>query len=174
MLLTDDLVKTYDASCAKVAPPLRTKEDNEALLAGIIDGTVDAIASDHTPCSYEDKALEFTKAPFGLVGLETTVALIYSEFVRTGAISLKRYAELFASNPAKILSLDGKGENTKKGTLIAGYDADITILDPDKKWRVNPDKFLSKSRNTAFAGTEITGKPRYVFVRGKYFDCENL
>ena len=169
LLLTDECVRTFNASRAKVMPPLRTKEHIDALIAGLQDGTIDVICSTHTPCAYVDKTHDFVLSAFGVVGLETTVSLIYSRFVETGIIDLKKFVELFSTNPAKIIK-----KNRFIGSLERGKEADVTIFDPNVEWTIDSTKFLSKSRNTAFEGEQTKGKARYVFVKGKCFDCNIL
>src|SRR4051812_21430863 len=125
--LTDSAVEGYDTN-TKMAPPLRSEEHLEAVLEGLRDGTIDAIASDHAPHHADEKALEYDRAPFGITGLETSIGLAMSELVHKGVIGLERFVELYSTAPAKILRLAGRG------TLKAGSVADITILDPDKQW----------------------------------------
>ena len=169
LLLTDNCVKTFNASKAKVLPPLRTSEHIEALKAGLQDGTIDVVCSTHTPCAFVDKTHDFVLSAFGVVGLETTVSLIFSRFVETGAIDLSRFVELFSTNPAKILRL-----SRRLGSLERGKEADITIFDPSVEWTIDSANFLSKSKNTAFEGEKTKGKARYVFVKGKCYDCNQL
>ena len=169
LLLTDDCVKTFNASRAKVAPPLRTREHIEVLIEALKDGTIDVICSIHTPCAYVDKTHDFVLSAFGVVGLETTVSLIYTHFVETGIIDLKRFVELFSTNPAKILK-----KYKRFGSLEKGKEADVTVFDPNVDWVIDSSKFLSKSHNTAFEGVKVKGKARYVFVKGRCYDCNNL
>ena len=159
LLLTDSAVAAYDTN-TKMNPPLRPQDDVDALVEGLADGTVDAIATDHAPHNINDKMLEFPRAPFGVVGLETAVSLIYDRFVRGGIITLDRMAQLFSTNPARILRLD-------RGTLAEGSFADITVLDPERKLKVHSENFRSRSRNTPFEGWELTGGPVMTIVKGK-------
>jgi dihydroorotase len=159
LLLTEADVATYDTN-TKMNPPLRAKEDVEALVQGIASGAVDVIASDHAPHNINDKMLEFDRAPFGIVGLETAVSLVYDRFVRTGVITLERFVQLFSANPARILKLD-------RGSLARGSWADITILDPELEHEVDSANFSSRSRNTPFEGWKLHGGPVSAIVKGK-------
>lgn len=159
LLLTDSAVSSYDTN-TKMNPPLRSRDDVDALVEGIAGGTIDAIATDHAPHNINDKMLEFDRAPFGVVGLETAVSLIYDRFVRSGVLTLERMARLFSVNPARILGLD-------RGTMAEGAFADITVLDPGRKFKVHPEDFRSRSRNTPFGGWELTGGPVMTIVKGK-------
>jgi dihydroorotase len=141
-------------------PPLRETADREAMIAGIIDGTVDAIATDHAPHHYDEKQVEFDRAPFGIVGLETAVSLTLDRLLHTGLVRLPRIVELLSSNPAQILNVPG-------GTLAAGTLADITILAPDLKVRVDARSFRSRSRNTPFDGWELRGGVAATIVAGR-------
>ena len=157
--LTEDSVRTFDTN-TKVNPPLRTEEDVAALLEGIADGTVDAVASDHAPHHKDEKDLEYDAAPFGLLGLETAVSLSLDALVHKRDIGWKRFVELFSTNPARILSID-------KGSLSPGATADVTILDPEAEIVVDPNRFASKSRNTPFKGFKLKGAPWATIVSGK-------
>jgi len=157
--LTDEAVTSFDTN-TKMKPPLRSKEDVSALIEGIREGVIDAIASDHAPHTADEKNVEYNLAPFGIVGLETAVSLALDRLVHREKIPLNRIIEMFTINPAKILGID-------KGTLSIGADADITILDLTKTVEVDPDKFKSKSRNTPFAGFRLRGAPVMSIVRGK-------
>jgi dihydroorotase len=159
LLLTDAQVSAYDTN-TKMNPPLRAQDDVDALVQGIASGDVDAIATDHAPHNVDYKKLEFDRAAFGIVGLETAVSLICDRFVRTGIISLERLAQLFSVNPARILKLD-------RGTLAKGAWADITVLDMDLNHEVHSTEFLSRSRNTPFDGWKLRGGPVMTIVKGK-------
>jgi dihydroorotase len=159
LLLTDELVTSFDTN-TKMNPPLRLQEDVDALVHGIASGDIDVIATDHAPHCIGDKMLEFDRAPFGIVGLETAVALICDRFVRTGIITLERLAQLFSANPARILNLD-------RGTLAPGSWADITVLDMNRKHEVRSAEFMSRSRNTPFDGWKLCGGPAMTIVKGK-------
>lgn len=159
LLLTDSSVTSYDTN-TKMKPPLRSQDDVDAMVQGIAGGDIDAIATDHAPHNINDKMLEFDSAPFGIVGLETAVGLVYDRFVRTKIITLERMAQLFSANPARILRLD-------RGTLARGAWADITVLDPELSYEVRTEDFLSRSRNTPFEGWKLQGGPAMTIVKGK-------
>jgi len=144
---------------AKVNPPLRSKEDVDALRQGLRDGTIDVIASDHAPHAPEEKARGWEEAPMGVIGLETTLGVILTTLVHPGIITLSEAIERMSSNPAKILGLPG-------GSLAVGKPADVTIIDMDKKWVVDPSTFASKGRNTPFAGWRLKGKAYATIVGG--------
>lgn len=158
--LTDADVEGYDTN-TKMAPPLRSREDLEAIVEGIKDGTIDAIATDHAPHHADEKALEYDRAPFGITGLETAVGLAFSELVHKGVIDLVRLVELCSTNPARIFRLEGRG------TLAPGSFADITIIDPDLNWTYNNANSRSKSRNSPFDGCEFTGAAVATIVGGQ-------
>jgi dihydroorotase len=161
LVLTEKAVadSQYDPN-TKMNPPLRSEDDRQALLEGLGDGTIDAIASDHAPHHDDEKLQEFDDAPFGIVGLETAVPLAMDRLVRPGIIGLSRMVELMSLNPARILGL-------KKGTLAPGADADITVIDPDLEMTVDPARFQSRSRNTPFAGWHLKGWPILTIVGGR-------
>ena len=159
LFLTDEAVKEYDTH-TKMAPPLRSVEDRQALIEGLADGTIDAIATDHAPHHADEKMVEFDHAPFGIVGLETAVALCLDRLVGKKVISLARLIELLSIQPARILGL-------AKGTLSVGADADITVLDLEGSSIVEPEKFHSKSRNTPFKGWKLKGRAVKTIVGGK-------
>jgi len=159
LLLTDAATTGYDTN-TKMNPPLRTREDVEALTQGIVSGDIDVIATDHAPHSIRDKMLEFDRAPFGIVGLETAVSLICDRFVRTGILSLERLAQLFSANPARILRLE-------RGTLAQGAIADVTALDLNREQEIRSAQFASRSRNTPFDGWKLRGGPVMTIVKGK-------
>ena len=140
----------YDTN-AKMNPPLRPEEDREALLQALADGTVDAIATDHAPHHADEKCVEFSLAPFGVVGLETAVSLCLDRLVHRGLLPLPRLVALFTTGPAGVLRLD-------KGTLAVGKDADVTVLDLERRVTVEPDAFESKSHNTPFKGLTCAGR----------------
>jgi dihydroorotase len=144
-----------------MAPPLRSEEHLEAILEGLRDGTIDAIATDHAPHHADEKALEYDRAPFGITGLETAVGLALTELVGKGIIDLARLVELCSVNPAKIFKLKDRG------TLKPGSIADITILDPDLEWTFNAADSRSKSRNTPFDGRQFTGAVVAAIVGGR-------
>ncbi|MBX3290483.1 MAG: dihydroorotase [Acidobacteria bacterium] len=158
--LTDKAVEGYDTNY-KMAPPLRGEEHVEAIIEGLRDGTIDAIATDHAPHHTDEKALEFDRAPFGITGLETAVGLTFKELIEKGVISLERLVELCSTNPARIFNLEGRG------TLRPGSIADITIIDPDRKWTYRNADSVSRSKNSPFDGWEFTGRAVATFVNGK-------
>jgi dihydroorotase len=157
--LTDEACIGYNTN-AKMSPSLRTKADQEALIEGLVDGTIDAIATDHAPHAPHEKDREFAIAPFGMLGLETSLALIITHLVKPGILSLSQVIDKMSTAPARIIGVPG-------GSLTLGQQADITIFDPDETWTVDPTKFKSKSRNTVFAGTELTGRPTLTIVGGR-------
>jgi dihydroorotase len=141
-------------------PPLREAADRDAMIAGIADGTVDVIATDHAPHHYDEKKVEFDRAPFGIVGLETAVPLTFDRLVHAGHITLRRMIELLSVNPARILRVAG-------GTLAVGAPADITILAPDLAVTVAASALQSKSRNTPFDGWTLRGGVAATIVGGR-------
>lgn len=153
LLLSEEVVKEMGAN-AKVNPPLRSKEDVEAVRRGLADGTIDIIASDHAPHSVKEKSLSYNKAPFGLIGLETTLGLVLTYLVRPGILTLQQAIEKMTILPAKIFGLDKFGV----GCLTPGTKADITVIDMKKKWKVDVNKFFSKARNCPFNGWKLQGK----------------
>jgi dihydroorotase len=162
LVLTDERLAApipYDTNL-KMNPPLREPSDRDALVAGVADGTVDAIATDHAPHHLDDKHVEFDRAPFGIVGLETAIPLIVDRLVHRGIIKMARLVEVCSLNPSRILGVGG-------GTLAPGSPADITILAPDQRVVVRPDRFRSKSRNTPFGGWELRGTVAATLVGGR-------
>jgi dihydroorotase len=141
-------------------PPLREAADRDAMLNGIADGSVDAIATDHAPHHYDEKHVEFDRAPFGIVGLETAVSLSLDRLVHAGLIRLPRLVELLSVNPARILGVPG-------GSLAAGERADITVLAPDLKVKVQAAAMRSRSKNTPFDGWELRGGVAATIVGGR-------
>lgn len=148
--LTDEAVRSFDTN-TKMNPPLRAKEDVEAIKAGLADGTIDVIATDHAPHSYDEKQVEFIYAPFGIVGLETAVGLAFTELVRTNTISVVQLIEKFSVNPRRILRL-------RSIRIAEGSMANLTLLDPDCEWVVNVQRFKSRSKNSPFDGLKLKGK----------------
>ncbi len=161
LLLTDRAVAESGFSTqTKMKPPLRSEADREALLAGLADGTVDAIASDHAPHHADEKDVEFSLAPFGIVGLETTLALCLDRLVRPGIVGLPRLVELLSTGPARALGLPG-------GTLRPGSPADLTIFSLDRRTTVAAAGFRSKGRNTPFEGWKLRGRPLHTILGGR-------
>ena len=161
LVLTDEEVaRTVFSTQCKMKPPLRSERDRQALLAGLADGTVDAIASDHAPHHADEKDVEFDLAPFGILGLETTLGLCLDRLVRPGVVSLSRLVELLSTGPARVLRLPG-------GTLRPGSLADVTLFDPEGEVTVAAAAFLSRSRNTPFEGWKLQGRPVATLVGGR-------
>lgn len=158
--LTDDAVEGYDTN-TKMAPPLRSREHLEAILDGIKDGTIDAIATDHAPHHADEKALEYDRVPFGITGLETAIGLAFKELVQNGVIDLVRLVDMCSTAPARIL------RQKDRGTLAPGSVADITIIDPDLPWTYNVANSRSRSRNTPFDGWHFTGAAVATIVAGR-------
>ncbi len=158
LLLTDEAVRSWDPN-TKMAPPLRTKRDVEALREALADGTIDCVATDHAPHALAEKEDEFPEAADGIVGLETAVSLLLDRLVRPGIIDLPTLVTRFSSGPARVLNLPG-------GSLAPGAAADITILDLEHPWTVDPMRFRSRSRNTPFGGWTGTGAPWMTIVGG--------
>ena len=158
LVLTEDAVRTWDPN-TKMAPPLRTKRDAEALLEALADGTIDCIATDHAPHALSEKEGEFDRAAFGIVGLETAVAVLLDRLVRPGLLPLATLIARLSRDPARLLDLPG-------GNLAAGAPADVTILDPDAETVVDPLRFRSRSRNTPFGGWALRGAPWMTLVGG--------
>lgn len=161
LLLDESLAEGFDTN-VKVNPPLCGEDDRFALLEGLKDGTIDCIVSDHAPHSRVDKEVEFVDAAFGVVGLETSVSVILTKLVHQKKLTMQRMIEKFTLGPAKILNLD-------KGTLQKGKDADITVLDLEKESTIDPNSFLSKGRNTPFAGWKVKGMPVMTIVGGRVY-----
>ena len=158
-MLTDDAVTGFDPN-AKMNPPLREQEDVDAVKAGLADGTIDCIATDHAPHTVTEKDVEFQLAPFGVVGLETSLALTITGLVEPGIISLERAVDLLTASPARVLGLSA-------GTLSEGGPADVTVFDPAAEWTVDPTQFVSKGRNTPFADMTLRGLVRTTLCDGK-------
>jgi dihydroorotase len=157
--LTDEGLRGFDSNY-KMSPPLRTAADVEGILAGIVDGTIDCIATDHAPHAPEKKMLELDRAPFGILGLETAVGLSVTRLVETGRIGWPRLVEAMSTLPAKILGID-------RGTLAPGAVADVTVIDPHRRWQVDVGSFRSKSRNSPFGGWTLTGRAVATIVGGR-------
>jgi dihydroorotase len=150
LTLIEEAVGDYDTN-AKMNPPLRTDEDVVALREALLDGVIDCIATDHAPHAIEEKETTFDDAPFGIVGLETAVGVLWTELVHKANFPLMRLVEAMSTKPCQILGLDG-------GTLREGSRADVTVIDPDAEWVVQPEKFRSKGKNTPYAGWKLKGK----------------
>jgi dihydroorotase len=159
-LLDQEVARSGYATRFKMNPPLREREDVTALIAALADGTIDAIATDHAPHHEDEKAVDFDSAPFGVVGLETAAAVVHDRLVLPGHLSLRRFVELFSTGPARAFGLPG-------GNLAPGSAADVTLFDPQKRWTVDPARFLSLGRSTPFAGWELVGAPAATIVAGR-------
>jgi dihydroorotase len=159
--LNHDAVRTYDTN-AKMNPPLRASQDVEAMLAGLRDGTIDVIATDHAPHAIEEKEVEFQAAPFGIVGLETALGLVLTRLVDTGVLTLPQVIAKMTSNPAAILKLD-------RGRLKIGAPAALTIFDAGARWTVDKNAFKSKSKNTPFHGWDLKGGVFGIFNKGRWW-----
>ncbi|MCD5406717.1 MAG: dihydroorotase [Desulfotomaculum sp.] len=157
--LTDQAVVGYHTA-TKVNPPLRSESDVAAIKQGLADGTINVIATDHAPHTLEEKAVAYQDAPFGLVGLETAVGLVFTELVATGVLTVVQAITKLSTNPAKVLGVPG-------GRLAVGEIADITIIDPLLETKVDPKKFASKGKNTPFSGRMLQGLPTITIVGGK-------
>jgi len=158
--LTDEEVRNYGTN-SKMNPPLRTKDDVEAIKAGLADGTIDCICTDHAPHTEEEKNNEYDLAPFGIIGLETMLGLVITELIDKKALTWSQAVEKLSANPAAIFGLAGRG------TLAPGSIADITIIDPDKEYTFTRKDFQSKSKNSPFIGRKLKGKPEMTIVGGK-------
>jgi len=159
--LTEDAVKDYDTN-AKMNPPLRTERDIEAIKEALRDGTIDVIATDHAPHHRDEKLKEFDLAPFGISGLETALGLSL-RLVGEGMLTMGRLIEKMAHNPAKILGID-------KGCLKAGADADVVVVDRNKEFTVEPERLISKGKNTPFKGWVLKGMPVVTVCKGKVYE----
>jgi dihydroorotase len=159
--ITEKAVEGYNTN-AKVNPPLRTEEDLEAIKEGLKDGTIDVIATDHAPHHKDEKLQEFDKAPFGISGLETALSLGL-RLVYEGVLTISKFVEKMALNPARILGIDG-------GTLKAGAPADIVIVNVDKEFTVNAENFTSMGKNTPFEGWLLKGMPVMTICNGKLYE----
>ena len=159
LLLTEDAVRSWDAN-TKMAPPLRSTRDAEALLEALVDGTIDCVATDHAPHALSEKEGEFDHAANGVVGLETAVTVLVDRLVKPGLLSVATLVSRLSRDPARLLRLPG-------GSLGAGAPADLTLIDPDGVVTIDPARFKSKSRNTPFAGWAATGRPWKTIVAGK-------
>ena len=157
--LTDECLRGFDSN-AKMSPPLRTAVDVEAIISGLVDGAIDCIATDHAPHAPEKKMLEIDRAPFGILGLETALGLSITRLVATGRIGWPRLVEAMSLLPAQILGVT-------RGTLRTGAIADITLINPDLSWRVDVDKFCSKSVNSPFQGWVLKGRAVFTIVAGR-------
>ncbi|MBA3579190.1 MAG: dihydroorotase [Gemmatimonadaceae bacterium] len=159
LTLTEDRVGAYDTN-AKMNPPLRTAADVAALRDAVADGTIDLVATDHAPHHYDEKEQEFANAPNGIVGLETALAVVHTNLVATRVLDYSRLVECMSCAPARVFHLPG-------GTLRRGAVADVTVFDPHAKWTIDPATFLSKGRNTPYAGERVRGRAIFTIVDGE-------
>lgn len=159
-LLLDDSMVESDNPMMKMNPPLRSKADRKALIAGLIEGTIDMIATDHAPHSQEEKQGSMTTAAFGIVGIETAFSLIYTKFVKSGLVDLATLVKWMSKNPAQAFHIQG-------GQLEVGQPADLTIMDLDSEYEIKAEDFLSKGTNTPFLEWQVFGQTKYTIVDGK-------
>jgi dihydroorotase len=159
--LTDEAVSDFDTN-TKMNPPLRTREDVDALKKGLKDGTIDVIATDHAPHSFDEKQVEYQSAPFGIVGLETALGLVVTELVNSGVLTLSQMIEKMSTNPRRIVNLP-------EIRIAEGEQANLTIFDPAAEWIVDVQAFKSKSKNSPFGGRKLTGKPVGVINNGEAY-----
>jgi dihydroorotase len=157
--LTDACLRTFDSNY-KMAPPLRTDADVQSIIAGLKDGTLDVIATDHAPHAPEKKARELDQAPNGIVGLETLLPICVGSLIEPGHLTWPQLIEKLTINPARVLGIN-------RGTLKTGAVADVTVIDPKAEWVIDPAKFRSKSRNCPFAGWKVRGRAHAVLVAGR-------
>ncbi len=158
LTLTDEDIRDYDANF-KMNPPLRAAADREAVIAALADGTIDAVATDHAPHAPHEKAQEFSRAPFGVIGLETALPLVL-RLVAAGRLTLRRALDALTARPAQVFNLPG-------GRLEPGAVADVTVFAPEETWVCDPARGFSKSRNTPFAGQTLAGRVRHTIVAGR-------
>ena len=154
--LTDEVIASFDTN-TKVNPPIRAEKDRLAVIEGLRDGTLDCIVTDHAPHHEDDKNVEYALAAFGISGLETSFALSYTQLVRGGALTPSELACKMSANPARILGLEG-------GAIAVGAPADLMVADLNEKWTIDPADFVSKGKNTPFAGREVYGRVKYTLV----------
>jgi dihydroorotase len=157
--LTDEAVGDYDTQ-AKMNPPLRSARDRDAVIAAIEDGTLDCLVTDHAPHTAEEKRQTFDEAPFGIIGLETALALTITRLVRPGHLSLERALELWTDAPRRVFDLP-------EVRLEPGFPADLALIDPDAEWTVDPERFHSRGRNTPFAGWTLRGRALATLCGGR-------
>jgi dihydroorotase len=162
LALADEDLVSYDTNM-KVNPPLRSAEDRDALRKGLVDGALDAVATDHAPHAVEEKEQEFDRAPPGTIGLETALGVILGELVEPGLLPLSRAVEALSSVPASILGLDEHG-----GPVTPGRHANVVVFDPDEEWVVGERPFASRGRNSAFLGRTLRGRVMHTLLRGEF------
>lgn len=159
LTLTDEEIKNFNVA-AKVCPPLRSKDHVQAMIEGLKDGTIDAIVTDHSPHAFEEKDREFKFAPNGFTGMETSLGVILTNLYHTGIMTIDEIIEKMSVAPAKILKLDA-------GNIEIGKIADLTVIDPEKTWKVDSNKFYSRGKFTPYDGVELKGKAVATIVNGK-------
>ena len=169
LLLTDQACEGFDTR-AKMNPPLRTDADAKAIVEGVADGTITILGTDHAPHTAEEKSRDFDAAPFGIVGVETALALYRRALVDSGAIGWPRLVELLTWNPARLYGLDGMG----LGRLSAGGPADLTLIDPESEWTIDSAAFASIGRSTPFEGWRVRGRPVRVYCGGRLTHLSGL
>ena len=157
--LTDKCLRNFDSNY-KMAPPLRTEQDVQAIIAGLKDGTLEVIATDHAPHAPEKKMRELDQAPNGIIGLETLLPICVMSLIEPGHLTWPQLIEKLTTNPARVLGID-------RGTLKPGAKADVTIIDPKAEWTIDPNLFRSKSRNCPFAGWKVRGRAHAVLLNGE-------
>jgi dihydroorotase len=162
LALADEDLVSYDTNM-KVNPPLRSAEDRDALRKGLVEGALDAVATDHAPHAVEEKEQEFDRAPPGTIGLETALGVILSELVEPGLLPLSRAVEALSRAPASILGLDEQG-----GPVTPGRPANVVVFDPDEEWVVGERPFASRGRNSAFLGRTLRGRVMHTLLRGEF------
>lgn len=168
LAFTDEIVRrTYDTNY-KVYPPFRTADDIAWLKRGLVEGVINCISTGHRPVPPQEKELEFGRAPFGAVGLETTLAVVVTHLVNTGELRLIDALEKLTINPARVLRLDHK-----KGAITPGFDGDLCLFDPNLEWEVTPDSLTSHTKNSPFIGSKLSGRTKFVVTRGQVFDLNN-
>ncbi len=168
LALTDAAVRREYDTAFKVFPPLRTKDDVLWLKRGLREGVIDCISSDHTPVPPELKELEFGRAPFGVVGLETLLPVSLTMLFHSGDMPVSQLIAALTTNPARVLRLEGR-----KGALTPGHDADLALIDPNLEWTLDPSKLFSRCKNTCFAGMKLKGRVKFTIVRGRMLDVED-
>lgn len=159
LTMTDDLVELFDSS-TKINPPLREQKDVDAVLAGLLDGTIDCIVTDHSPHAQEEKDREYMYAPSGFPGLETAVGILLTDLVHTGKLDIAMMIEKMTAAPARIFGINA-------GSLAEGMPADITVIDPELEWTVDDKKFYTKGSHSPFVGRRLKGKAVMTFVDGR-------
>lgn len=159
LTMTDDLVELFDSS-TKINPPLREQKDVDAVLAGLLDGTIDCIVTDHSPHAQEEKDREYMYAPSGFPGLETAVGVLLTDLVHTGKLDIVMMIEKMTAAPARIFGINA-------GSLAEGMPADITVIDPELEWTVDDKKFYTKGSHSPFVGRRLKGKAVMTFVDGR-------